>query len=52
LKDLQNDERVEKVWSVDGRIRFVLSGEDQSVKRVKSIFDSIENIIGSAVKPK
>jgi hypothetical protein len=52
LKDLQNDERVEKVWSVDGRIRFVLSGEDQSVKRMKSVFDSIENIIGSAVKPK
>ena len=26
LRDLQEDERVSKVWSVDGRIRFVLEG--------------------------
>jgi hypothetical protein len=50
LKDLNSDERVEKVWSVDGRIRFVLSGDDKSVKRVKSVFDSVESIISSAMK--
>jgi len=50
LKDLNSDDRVEKVWSVDGRIRFVLSGDDKSVKRVKSVFDSVDSIISSALK--
>ena len=50
LKDLQNDDRVSKVWSVDGRIRFVLSGDDQSVKKVKSVFDSPESAITAAMK--
>ncbi len=26
MKDLQADDRVEKVWSVDGRLRLVLNG--------------------------
>jgi len=52
LKDLQNDERVSKVWSVDGRIRFVLSGQDESIKRVKSVFDTPDSVIQSAMKSK
>ena len=52
MKDLQADERVEKVWSVDGRLRLVLNGDDKSVKKVKSVFDPIESIIQAAKKQK
>ena len=52
LRDLQGDERVEKVWSVDGRLRLVLNGEDKSVKKVKSVFDTVESIIQAAIKSK
>jgi hypothetical protein len=52
MKDLQADDRVEKVWSVDGRLRLVLNGEDKSVKKVKSVFDPIDSIILAAMKAK
>jgi hypothetical protein len=52
MKDLQADDRVEKVWSVDGRLRLVLNGEDKSVKKVKSVFDPIDTIIQAAMKAK
>jgi hypothetical protein len=52
MKDLQADDRVEKVWSVDGRLRLVLNGEDKSVKKVKSVFDPIDSIIQAAMKAK
>jgi hypothetical protein len=52
MKDLQADDRVEKVWSVDGRLRLVLNGDDKSVKKVKSVFDPIDSIIQAAMKAK
>jgi len=45
LRTLQSDDRVDKVWSVDGRLRFVLSGDsDRKVIKVKNVFDPISSI--------
>jgi uncharacterized coiled-coil protein SlyX len=48
LSDLLADDRVEKAWSTDGRLRFVLMGDDKGVKKVKSVFDTTDEIINSA----
>ena len=48
LQELLGDDRVEKAWSVDGHLRFILTGNDKTVKKVKSVFDSTEQIIDSA----
>ena len=50
LKDLQSDNRVDKVWPVDGRIFFVLVGQEQSIKYVKSVSETPDSIILSANK--
>jgi hypothetical protein len=44
LKELQADPRVEACWSVNGQLRFRLTGSDQ-VKKVKHILDPIESIL-------
>jgi hypothetical protein len=33
---------------VEGRLRFVLMGNDKGVKKVKSVFDSVDQIVTSA----
>ncbi len=48
LTELLGDDRVEKAWSVEGRLRFVLMGNDKGVKKVKSVFDSVDQIVTSA----
>jgi hypothetical protein len=48
LSELLNDDRIEKAWTVDGRIRFILTGSDKSIKKVKSVFDSVDQIVTSA----
>jgi len=48
LVELLGDDRIEKAWSVEGRLRFVLVGGDKSVKKVKSVFDSVDQIVSSA----
>jgi len=52
LKELQGDQRIEKIWTVNGRLRFVLCGEDKSVKKVKSVFDPNEEIFQAAKSSK
>jgi len=47
LSELLGDERIEKAWSVEGRLRFVLAGNDKSVKKVKSVYDSVDSIVSS-----
>ena len=47
LCELLGDERIEKAWSVEGRLRFVLAGNDKSVKKVKSVYDSVDSIVSS-----
>ena len=49
LTELLGDDRVEKAWSVEGRLRFVLMGNDKGVKKVKSVFDSVDQIVTSAL---
>jgi hypothetical protein len=44
LKLLQEREEVSWVWSIEGRLRFVLKNNDK-VFKVKSVFDPVESII-------
>lgn len=45
LTELLSDDRIEKAWSVNGRLRYVMCGDDKSVKFVKSVFDPIDTIL-------
>jgi hypothetical protein len=45
LKLLQADERVAKVWSSDGRLKFTLRSDSSTIHRVKSVFLPVEKII-------
>jgi hypothetical protein len=44
LKQLKSREEVDKVWSIEGKLRFKLRGHD-TVHKVKSVFDTLESII-------
>jgi hypothetical protein len=49
LKSLAADERISKVWSRDGSIRFILAGDKTNkVVKVKSVYDQLEEIIFGA----
>jgi hypothetical protein len=45
MKQLQADERVCKVWSAEGRLKFTLHSDVNTIHRVKSVFLPIEKII-------
>ena len=45
FKDLLEDERVEKVWTIDGCIWFV-SKATKVARRIKSVYDTNDAIIG------
>jgi len=49
LSEILADERVDKAWTIEGQIRFVLVGNDKTVKKVKSVFDPTSQIISSAL---
>jgi hypothetical protein len=44
MKEVQADSRVESCWSVNGQLRFRLSGSD-TVKRIQNIMDPIDTIL-------
>jgi hypothetical protein len=44
MKELQADPRVESCWSINGQLRFRLTGSD-AVKRVSQIMDPIDSIL-------
>jgi len=44
LKLLQADERVAKVWSMDGFIRFTRTGDD-TIRRVSNVFEAVDKIL-------
>ncbi len=46
LKELQKDSRTAKVWSLNGRICYKLVDQPESVKRVKSVFATVAEILG------
>ena len=46
LKEMVASPLVEKVWSVDGRLRYTVPG-DKTVRRIKSVFTSIPDNIPS-----
>jgi len=45
LKDLQEDPRTEKVWTINGQIQYTTTGSTV-VKKVKCVFDPISAILG------
>lgn len=45
LKDLQRDDRTDKVWSVNGQIHFSEKGKP-GFKKVRNVFDPLEVILG------
>lgn len=46
LMDLRAHEKVERAWTTEGQVRFTLKNDKNSyVHKVKSVFDSIDNII-------
>jgi uncharacterized coiled-coil protein SlyX len=48
LRDLLADERVDRAWTVEGRIRFTRTGDkNRRVFKVKSVFDSVSTILAS-----
>jgi hypothetical protein len=46
LQDLLKDPRTGPVWTIGGHIRYRLKGDD-TVRKVVSVFDSVEDILGS-----
>jgi hypothetical protein len=44
MKEIQADPRVESCWSINGQLRFRLTGSDV-VKRVNHILDPLDTII-------
>jgi len=52
LRDLLADERVDRAWTVEGRIRFIRSGDkNRRIFKVKSVFDSVSSILAMATVP-
>jgi len=49
MLELKTQEEVEKVWTVEGRIRYTISGSS-TVRKVRSSFDSIDTILSGAPK--
>jgi hypothetical protein len=41
VKELRENEKVDRVWTIDGRIRFMLKG-DNTVVKLSSPYTSIE----------
>jgi hypothetical protein len=47
MKKIGDDERVEQCWAANGQLKFKLVGNPQ-IRRVTSVFDTIDQIIGSS----
>jgi hypothetical protein len=48
LKLLHADERISKAWSTEGRLKFILCSDPNTIHRVKSVFLPIKKIIPSS----
>ena len=46
MRELADSLEVDKVWSIDGRLRYTVPG-DKTIYKVKSVFASVSEIIGS-----
>jgi hypothetical protein len=47
MKALAADQRVTACWSVGGQLRYRLTSNPEIVRRVKSVYDSVDTILGS-----
>ncbi len=51
LKELLADKRVDRVWTVDSSLRFLLKGEKPgTVKLVQSVYEDIDTIVSFVKK--
>jgi hypothetical protein len=49
LRDLVADERVDRAWSVEGRIRYIRAGDkNRRVYKVKSVYDPVASILATS----
>jgi hypothetical protein len=49
LRDLLADERVDRAWTVEGRIRYIRSGDtNRRIYKVKSIYDTVSCILAKS----
>jgi hypothetical protein len=49
LRDLVSDERVDRAWTVEGRIRYIRAGDkNRRIYKVKSVFDPVSSILASS----
>jgi hypothetical protein len=47
LKRLREDKRVSRAWSVEGQLKYIKANDpDNIVQRVKSVYDTLEQILG------
>ena len=46
MREMANSLEVDKVWSINGRLRYTVPG-DKTIYKVKSVFASVSEIIGS-----
>jgi hypothetical protein len=45
LKQLKDDDRISRAWSVEGQIRFIKSGDPNNyVHKVRSVFNSVDSL--------
>ncbi len=49
LNDLRRDERVASVWSREGRIKFLLSADKNTIHTVSSVFDPVSSILDAII---
>jgi hypothetical protein len=47
LKALAADQRVSACWSIGGQLRYRLTSHPDVVRRVKSVYDSVDSILES-----
>ena len=46
MREMANSLEVDKVWSINGRLRYTVPG-DKTIYKVKSVFASVSEIVGS-----
>jgi hypothetical protein len=47
FKLLKGREEIDKIWSIEGKLRFKMKGQE-NIFKVKSVFDSVESILSAA----
>jgi len=46
MMEIKQDRRIAKIWTVEGQIRYTLVTSPNKILKVRSVFDSVESILG------